>query len=113
MSVREHLPHRRRSETFEFDHRYPDGSAFTYVATIGYYADGRPGEVFLQAAKTGTTIDINTRDSAIALSLALQYGCPLSVIAPTFLRSGDGRPEGPLGTLVDILVRLRPAGAAA
>jgi len=107
MKNRERLPDRRRSDTFEFDHRYPDGSSFTYIATLGHYVDGRIGEVFLQATKTGTTIDINTRDSAIALSLALQFGCPLDVIAPTFLRSAEGRPEGPLGTLVDILVGRR------
>lgn len=107
--TRESLPQRRRSETFEFDHQYPDGSAFCYVATLGYYADGRLGEVFLQATKTGTTIDINTRDSAIALSLALQFGCPLETIAPTFLRAADGTPEGPLGTLVDVLVGRRAA----
>ena len=103
--MREPLPNRRRSETFEFDHRNPDGSIFTYTATVGFYADGRIGEVFLGAAKSGTSLDIAAKDSAIALSLALQHGCPLETIAPTFLRSAEGHPEGPLGSLVDILDR--------
>ena len=100
---RERLPNRRRSENFDFVHQDPSGRVFLYTATVGFYDDGRPGEVFLGAAKVGSAEDIQIKDSAIALSLALQYGCPLEVIAPTFLRTGAGHPEGPLGTLVGIL----------
>lgn len=101
--MRERLPDRRRSENFEFVHVWPNGTAHAFVATVGLYPDGRPGEVFLATGKSGEQFDIGTKDSAIALSLALQYGCPLDVIAPTFLRDGAGRPEGPLGTLVGLL----------
>lgn len=104
MTERERLPNRRAADTFEFEHIWPNGRAHPFIATVGLYPDGRPGEVFLATGKSGEQFDIGIKDSAIALSLALQYGCPLDVIAPTFLRAGDGRPEGPLGTLVGILV---------
>jgi hypothetical protein len=42
MSEREHLPDRRRSETFDF--KVLVGTAeLHYTATVGYYKDGRIG----------------------------------------------------------------------
>lgn len=101
--MRERLLNRRAAETFEFTHITPAGVPQVFTATLGYYEDGRIGEVFLTCGRTGTDLDVATRDSAIALSLALQHGCPLQVVAPAFLRNARGVPEGPLGTLVDIL----------
>lgn len=111
--TRERLPNRREADTFEFVHVWPNGRSHDFIATVGLYPDGRPGEVFLATGKSGEQFDISLKDSAIALSLALQYGCPLEVLAPTFLRSGDGRPEGPLGTLVGLLVERYGARVAA
>jgi len=113
MTNRERLPNRRAADTFEFEHVWPNGVAHEFIATVGLYPDGRPGEVFLATGKSGEQFDISTKDAAIALSLALQYGCPLEVIAPTFLRDGTGRPEGPLGTLVGLLVERYGARVAA
>lgn len=100
---RERLPARRQNLSMEFDHINPDGRAFHYTATVGFYDDFRIGEIFIGSTKIGTDSDIAIKDSAIALSLALQYGCPLEVFQKTFLRNAEGRPEGPLGTLVDLL----------
>ena len=47
--TRELLPQRRPSEPFTFEH-----AGFDYRGTIGFYPDGRIGEVFLSAAKSGT-----------------------------------------------------------
>lgn len=102
---RERLPNRRRAETFDFVHIISTGGYVTYSANVGFYDDGRVGEVFLSCGKSGSDTDLATRDSAIALSLALQYGCPLEEIAPAFLRKSDGSPEGPLGTLVRIILK--------
>lgn len=95
---RERLPQRRASITFAFWH---DG--FDYAATAGFYPDGRIGEVFLAAAKDGTALSIATRDSAIALSFALQHGCRLATIREAMTRAEDGQPQGALGALVDLL----------
>src|SRR5690606_18229550 len=49
--TREKLPRNRSSKTFEF--RVADCKGFV---TVGEYADGRPGEVFLKVAKQGSTL---------------------------------------------------------
>src|SRR4029450_249629 len=49
--VREKLPRNRASKTFEF--RVADCKGFV---TVGEYADGRPGEVFLKVAKQGSRL---------------------------------------------------------
>lgn len=102
--TREVLPQRRHSESFDFMCQ-----GLRYTATLGYYPDGRMGEVFLSAAKVGTAVDIHMRDSAVAMSLALQHGCPVERFSTAFLRDARGIPEGPLGTLLDILTKPREA----
>jgi hypothetical protein len=47
--VRRRLPNKRRGETFKFEH-----SNFKWHATIGRYANGDIGEIFLSTSKTGT-----------------------------------------------------------
>lgn len=96
---RELLPQRRASETFEFTF----AGQHRYVATLGYYEDGRLGEVFLSAAKRSTELDIAARDQAILLSFALQNGVTVESIRSAMTRDATGRPEGPMGTLLDLL----------
>jgi hypothetical protein len=71
--TREHLPRRRHSENV-----IVKWSGMEIQATVGYYEDGRPGEVFLDTdRKRGSTIDIAARDLGLLISLGLQHGCPL------------------------------------
>jgi ribonucleoside-diphosphate reductase alpha chain len=70
--VRERLPRNRTSRTFEF--RVADCKGF---ATVGEYADGRPGEIFIKVSKQGSTLGGIMDGFAIAVSHALQYGVPL------------------------------------
>lgn len=98
MSSREPLPQRRLAHTFDFQH-----GNLIYSATIGFYPDGRIGEVFLSAAKSGSSLDIATRDSAIMLSFALQHGCRIETIRKAMTRDAHGAPEGALGILLDHL----------
>ena len=90
------LPARRQCLTWTFHH-----GGFDYEATVGVYPDATVGEVFLGTGKAGTDLDIATRDSAVGVSLALQYGCPVDVLRGAFLRNEDGSPAGPLGKLLD------------
>ena len=92
------LPPRRPSITIDLEQ---DG--FAYRATIGYGHDGRPAELFLDAGKAGSTLDIATRDAAVAVSIALQYGCPIDVLRGAFLREEDGAPAGILARVMDTL----------
>ena len=95
---RDVLPNRRRSETMTF--KVGD---VVYVATVGYYEDGRIGEVFLNGGKLSSAADIVARDAAIAVSFALQQGVTANRISAAFMRDANGEPQGPLGTLFDLL----------
>ena len=77
--VREKLPRNRTSRTFEF--RVADCKGFV---TVGEYADGRPGEVFLKVAKQGSTLAGVMDSLSISLSYALQYGVPLRTLVEAF-----------------------------
>jgi hypothetical protein len=92
------LPQRRRCETL----CYRIGN-LTYQGSVGYYDDGRPGEVFLDCSKSGTDVQVAARDSAILASFALQYGASINSLRSALTRSPDGRAEGPLGALLDLL----------
>ncbi|MEY2436469.1 MAG: ribonucleoside-diphosphate reductase alpha chain, partial [Acidimicrobiaceae bacterium] len=70
--VREKLPRNRASHTFEF--RVADCKGFV---TVGEYADGRPGEIFLRVSKQGSTLAGIMDAFAISVSHGLQYGVPL------------------------------------
>lgn len=103
VAQREALPQRRAADTFEFNHINTSWMSFKYRATIGFYDDGRPGEVFLSAAKLTTDMDIAARDSAILLSYALQHRADPHSIRTSMTRDPDGRPMGVIGTLLDIM----------
>jgi hypothetical protein len=98
MSPRERLPNRRGSVVFELELH-----GLRYTASASYFADGRPAEIFLQNHKPGSQSDANARDSAVAASLALQFGCPLEVLQRAVLRDPRGAPSTPLGAAIDFI----------
>ena len=103
---REQLPLRRNSlsVTLKFQGE-------KYDVTIGYYSDGRPGEIFINriltktSAKVGTLLDGVCRDSAILMSLAIQHGTDLFTIRHAITRDGDGEPSTIVGYVVDYLAK--------
>ncbi|MBK6670533.1 MAG: vitamin B12-dependent ribonucleotide reductase [Actinobacteria bacterium] len=78
--VRERLPRARNSRTFEF--RVADCKGF---ATVGEYADGRPGELFVRVSKQGSTLAGIMDAFAIAVSHGLQYGVPIEAYVRAFV----------------------------
>jgi hypothetical protein len=98
MTERERLPNRREHELLDFEH-----AGIRYTAGIGRFEDGALGEIFLNAAKQGTTVDANARDAAVAASLLLQYGCPVETLRSALMRNGDGSASGPLAHALDLL----------
>lgn len=97
--MRTPLPNRRAHETMRFEHW---GSR--YIAGLGRAHPHTPiVEVFINVGKSGEQIQTLARDSAVLLSLALQYGAPLSVIGRALTRNADGSASGPIGTLVDLM----------
>jgi ribonucleoside-diphosphate reductase alpha chain len=77
--ARRRLPDERRALTHKFSIQGHEG----YV-TAGLYDDGQPGEIFLVMAKEGSTISGLMDALATAVSMALQYGVPLSALVEKF-----------------------------
>jgi ribonucleoside-diphosphate reductase alpha chain len=105
--VRRRMPDEREAITHHFSIADHDG----YI-TVGKYEDGSPGEVFMKMAKQGSTVAGLMDSRAICMSLALQHGVPLQVMADKlshmrFEPSGfTGNPEIPMAkSIVDYLVR--------
>jgi ribonucleoside-diphosphate reductase alpha chain len=78
--TREKLPRTRSSRTFEF--RVADCKGFV---TVGEYADGRPGELFIRVSKQGSTMAGIMDAFAISVSHGLQYGVPLRAFVHAFV----------------------------
>jgi hypothetical protein len=70
---------------------------------FGFYADDTPGEVFIDGGKTGQDIQSTARDAAVVLSLALQHGVPVEVIAHAVTRDSTGAAASILGAIVDAI----------
>ena len=58
-------------------HHFSVGGQEGYL-TVGLYEDGVPGEIFIRMAKEGSTVSGLMDCFATAVSLALQFGVPLS-----------------------------------
>jgi hypothetical protein len=101
MSHRERLRNRRRSEVFELELH-----GLRYTATFSRFDDGRVAEIFLQNHKPASQSDANARDSAIAASLALQFGCLLETLRRALLRDSQGNASTPLGKALDRIAEI-------
>lgn len=101
--TRSKLPPRRPCETVKFDHIHPDTRMHvSHFATISYYDDGRPAEIFIDAGKTATDVANLARDAALILSIALQYGVRVEEMRSAVGRNEQGMPHTVIGTALDI-----------
>ncbi|HEX3944386.1 MAG TPA: hypothetical protein VHW69_09895 [Rhizomicrobium sp.] len=98
MSERERLPNRRNSVAFEYDLE-----GVRYRAQVSHFADGRPAEIFLNGPKIGSAAQVAAHDAAVAASLALQLGCPATVLSHALLRLANSNGAGPVGKALDLL----------
>jgi ribonucleoside-diphosphate reductase alpha chain len=79
---RRKLPNERSSIT----HKFSIGGHEGYL-TVGKYADGAPGEIFIKMAKEGSTLSGIMDAFALSVSIALQYGVPLRALVDKFVNS--------------------------
>lgn len=91
--MRERLPNRRIAELVDFQH-----GGRSWTATIGRFADGRVGEIFLD------TLGDLAADAAIVASLALQSGCAVE----TLRHALADRDAGPLAAVLAIIAETAP-----
>jgi ribonucleoside-diphosphate reductase alpha chain len=75
-----------------------------YAVTVGYFPDGEVGEIFLNAGKVNSSVDIASRDAAIAASIALQCGASPQAMSAAMSREPDGSPSGPLGAVLQLIM---------
>jgi len=97
---RRELPPRRGGENFEFTH---SGQKFTASVRYGGVTDLSPREVFLNAEKPDSAIDLAARDAAVLVSIALQYGIELRELKRSLSRNLDGSAGSPIAQLLDLL----------
>jgi ribonucleoside-diphosphate reductase alpha chain len=76
---RNRLPAERRSLTHKFSIANHEG----YI-TVGCYPNGQPGEIFITMAKEGSTVSGLMDSFALAISMALQHGVPLTLLCEKF-----------------------------
>lgn len=69
--------------------------------SVGCYADGRIGEIFITAGHANSALDALASDAAIAISFALQHGASLDGIRRAMKRNGNGHPSSPIGAALD------------
>jgi hypothetical protein len=103
--MRERLPDRRDQITLPL--AWQD---ITLILSVGYFPDGRPGEVFVRGLKPGAHLDALLDDAAVLISRLLQHGDSIVEIKKS-LGAGPSRTESLtlLATIVEAVERLARA----
>jgi hypothetical protein len=92
--TRARLPDRRAVETVALEH---GGARFT--VTIGFYPNGRPGEVFTHGARSGSNLDALLADACVVVSCLIQHGIEPLEIATSMGRLGNAEPASIIGAV--------------
>jgi hypothetical protein len=106
MTLRHRLANRRAHEIVAIEHqnqRFKVGLGREIVCV----ERGRLGpivEIFLNAQKVNSPLDVLASDGAILMSMLLQYGCPPDDIFHAMKRNPDGSPASPLGRAASYLI---------
>jgi hypothetical protein len=96
--TRKRLPDRRPAETIALDY---DGTR--YMVTIGFYPDGRPGEVFTHGARSGSAMDALLADACVVVSCLMQHGAEPGDLSASMGRLGNATPASIIGAVVDVV----------
>lgn len=94
-SIRSHLPNRRASELFRFEH-----SGISYTATISRFGDDRLAEIFVDHSRPNSHLAEHANDAAVLVSLLLQHGVTAAAIRHSI--------SGPLATALDLITEGAP-----
>lgn len=68
-------------------------------------------EVFLNAQKANSPIDVLVSDGAILMSMLIQYGCPLADIARAMKSNPNGTPASLFGVAAALISETSTEGA--
>ena len=109
--MRERLPDTRRSITHKAVILW-DGKRIKFFITVGFYPDGRIGEVFLEFDQAGSLLDGWADSWSTAVSMLLQHGETVETLVNKFGRQrfdpqgmteNDGMPF--VSSVVDYVAR--------
>ena len=106
MTPRRRPANRRAHDTIAIEHegqRYKIGLGRELVC-IERELLGPIVEVFLNAQRASSSLNVLASDGAILMSMLLQYGCPPADIFHAMKRNPDGSPSSPLGRAAAYLV---------
>jgi DNA-binding IclR family transcriptional regulator len=102
-ATRRRLPNRREHGLIDFEHE-----GRRYAAGIGRFEDGGLAEIFMNVSgRAGATVEVLARDTAVAASLCLQFGCNAETLRRALMRDTHGRASVPVGQLLDLLAAAR------
>jgi hypothetical protein len=73
------------------------------MVTIGFYPDGRPGEVFTHGARSGSSMDALLADACVVVSCLIQHGVEPIVLAGSMGRLGNAKPSSVIGAVIDLV----------
>ena len=101
---RHRLPNRRQQMSIDFIH-----AGLHFTMGIGMYEDGRIVELFISSNKPGSPIEALARDTAIIMSIGLQYRADLEVIRAALTRGDADGPASLIGAAIDALMQIGAA----
>ena len=115
MVARQRLPDRRPNETRVIRWAGSDDQPTEFAVTVGFYLDGRPGEVFAASSgKVGSAMRTLLEDSCVAISIALQHGVMPEALAHSMGRmpisKTETRPASIIGAIAEVLMQGPDAG---
>ncbi len=108
--TRQRLPDRRPSATRVIRWVGSDDNLTEYAVTVGFFLDGRPGEVFCSAGKVGSTMRTTLEDACVVVSLALQHGVTPAQLVHSMARVPvsvtTSRPASIVGAIAEALTEV-------
>ena len=73
------------------------------MVTIGFYPDGRPGEVFTHGARSGSSMDALLADACVVVSCLIQHGAEPGDLSASMGRLGNAAPASIIGAVIDMV----------
>ena len=109
IASRKRLPNRRPNQTCVIRWAGRDDQPTEFSVTVGFFMDGRPGEVFANGPKVGSAMQALLEDSCVAVSIALQHGVAPADLARSMGRTPvsdvETRPASIIGAIAEVLMQ--------
>lgn len=103
--MKQSLPNRRQSMVMEFE-TSRGNATIPFTAILSFDPKNNLKEVFLKSGKIGSDQFVLMHETSVILSQLLRYGAKPKEILKSLPRTSEtDKPEGPIGTLLEILIK--------